>query len=408
MNEKPTIYIISGKNPLAARSGYPAYSYNLAKVITVLGYKVKIFCIGLKNEVVKDAIGEIHIVKSSLLRLPFLQDLEMAGLPIFSLQIALALLKAIKNDRKVMFWGIGPWGLPAALLKILPTGKKFTFLAYYPTTMKHEFRETLSAINIKDYGILIKLQTVMTYYTIIQLYTLLEKFILDKSDKIITHYLSSEKILSKQFNIKKSKFLRISYNVDLIKRSFLLNHIKQPIPAKPLIILVCRHDGRKGINYLLHAFSVLNKQKVKYSATIIGAGRLLVHHQKLAQKLGLKNVFMFGFIPDIKPFMSNATLYVFPSVEEGASALSILDAMKEGLPIVSTNVDGIPEDIEDNKSGLLVPPKNPTALADAIGKLLKNPTLAKRLGHQAKIRYQQKFNLTRVRNDIDKVLNQFS
>ena len=399
--ESPVIYIISGKNPLDARSGYAAYAYNLAKIITQLGFKVEIFMFGKSSKVIQSEIGTIHIIGSKLFS--FLKGTEMAGLALLAPKLSLSLAQRLKNEKKtVIFWGIGPWSLSLALIKLF-WNKKIFFLADYFTSIKHEFSGTVSAIEVKDYGILLKLQTLFAYLTIIPILSFLERFLLFKSDLIITHYFSTEQILKSQFGINSKKFKKLSYYTNSIKAAptHKLN-IKNP-----LIISVCRHDGRKGINYLLHAFSILNKKKFKYEAFIIGTGILRKAHIKLAKKLGLKNVYQPGFVSNLEPYLKKATVFVLPSLEEGSSALSILEAMKEGLPIVSTNIDGIIEDLENNKSALLVPPKNPQALANAIEQLLINPKLGKVLGKRAKTIYQKRYNLNKVKKDINKLIQGF-
>jgi starch synthase len=79
--------------------------------------------------------------------------------------------------------------------------------------------------------------------------------------------------------------------------------------------------------------------------------------------------------------------------------------MKMGIPIISTACDGIIEDIEHNKSGILVPKENPKAMAKAIERLLNNPGQARKLGYNAKRRYEEKFRPELVAGDIKKLLS---
>ena len=81
--------------------------------------------------------------------------------------------------------------------------------------------------------------------------------------------------------------------------------------------------------------------------------------------------------------------------------------MAAGLPVVATNVDGIPEDITDGVSGLLVPPGNATALADAIKTLLTNPYLAQNLGRNASMQFRRKHATGSVRMSIKNFLTSF-
>ncbi|MBI4049968.1 MAG: glycosyltransferase family 4 protein [Candidatus Doudnabacteria bacterium] len=99
--------------------------------------------------------------------------------------------------------------------------------------------------------------------------------------------------------------------------------------------------------------------------------------------------------------LSSFDIYVCSSVKEGLP-YTILEAAAAGLPIVSTRVGGIPEILEDGKSGLLVLAKNPGALAGAVKKLLDNPELAKTLGANARERVKN-FSLEKMLNKTEAV-----
>lgn len=210
MRTKSLIYIISGKNPLLAKSGYASYSYNLAKILTSLNYQVKIFCFGTKNQVIESPIGQVYISKSLIFSL--LKDMEMAGLLLLAPKLSLTLQKELKDTKKAIIWGIGPWSLAGAFLKIF-SGSRIILFSDYFTSVKHEFLGSLSGLRIKDHGLWIKLQAYLAYFTIIPLYTLLEQILLSLSNKIITHYQSTERILSHQFGFKKTKFIHLPYSV---------------------------------------------------------------------------------------------------------------------------------------------------------------------------------------------------
>lgn len=94
-------------------------------------------------------------------------------------------------------------------------------------------------------------------------------------------------------------------------------------------------------------------------------------------------------------------IYVCSSIKEGFP-YSILEAMAAGLPIVSTAVGGIPEALEDGRSGLLVPPRDPHALAEALKRLIDNPDFAKTLGTRARERVKN-FALEKMLRETEKV-----
>ncbi len=105
--------------------------------------------------------------------------------------------------------------------------------------------------------------------------------------------------------------------------------------------------------------------------------------------------------PNAAAELDNLDIYVCSSIKEGFP-YSILEAMAAGLPIVSTNVGGIPEAITNGKEGLLVPPKNPQALATAIKKLILEPGLAEQLSRAAQQKIQE-FSLDQMLTQTEAV-----
>ncbi|HMJ87606.1 MAG TPA: glycosyltransferase family 4 protein, partial [Vicinamibacterales bacterium] len=90
-----------------------------------------------------------------------------------------------------------------------------------------------------------------------------------------------------------------------------------------------------------------------------------------------------GLRTDARELLAGVTVSVMPSLNEGLSNV-LLESMAAGLPVVATRVGGTPEAIEDGVNGLLVPPGDSSALANAIGYVLAHPPLAARLGRAAR------------------------
>ena len=123
------------------------------------------------------------------------------------------------------------------------------------------------------------------------------------------------------------------------------------------------------------------------------------HEEKLKQEaiqLGInKHVKFLGPRLDIPEILAILDIYVFPSIWEGMP-LVILEAMAAKKPIVATKVGGIPEAVIHNHSSLLVPPKNPEALTNAILKILKNSNLAVSLAENAYNRFLKHFTVHKM------------
>lgn len=125
--------------------------------------------------------------------------------------------------------------------------------------------------------------------------------------------------------------------------------------------------------------------------------------RKITNHLNLNNHVIFtGFRTDIQKIIDASDIIVHASVKPDPLPTVIIEAMNLGRPVVATHVGGVPELIEHNKTGLIVPPHNCDMLAEAISKLLDNPEKAKSMGSNAKNVINEKFdpeiNLSKVLN----------
>ncbi|OGE76528.1 MAG: hypothetical protein A3C85_03835 [Candidatus Doudnabacteria bacterium RIFCSPHIGHO2_02_FULL_48_21] len=157
-------------------------------------------------------------------------------------------------------------------------------------------------------------------------------------------------------------------------RKWILNQVQDD---KTIVIgTIARDYPTKDLKTLRRAFTILQSEFPKTELKIISG-------------------------PNAAQSLSEFDIYVSSSVKEGFP-YSILEAMAAGLPIVSTAVGGIPEAVEHGKQGLLVPPKNPRALAAAIKKLIANPDLARQLGSGAQNKVQE-FSLDKMLAETEAV-----
>ena len=192
----------------------------------------------------------------------------------------------------------------------------------------------------------------------------------------------------------KEKIIKIYNGLDPQAISFLTKEqaCQQILPlacrdsAKPLIGVIANFYATKGLTFLIKAAALIRKnfQFSIFNLLIIGDGPERKKLEKMIKKLNLIDcVFLAGKIPQASRYLKAFDIFVLPSVKEGLPYV-ILEAMAAEVPIITTNVGGIPELIENGKSGLLVEPKNPIALAGAIERLLNNPEQQKSLAKNAK------------------------
>ncbi|MFX0207099.1 MAG: glycosyltransferase [Candidatus Hodarchaeota archaeon] len=199
-------------------------------------------------------------------------------------------------------------------------------------------------------------------------------------------------------NVHRDKVITIYNGVDLdyFNQSIRKDEVKKNLGLYPNHKVVCMIGNLrpiKGHEYFLQAASSILSDFREVQFMIVGEGPLLEDLEKLTNKLGLhQKVLFLGKTNDIREILSVTDVSVLSSLSEGFSN-TILESMSMGKPVVATRVGGNPEAVIDGATGLLVPPRDPNALANAVVKLLKNPELADQFGIMSKGRVREYFSL---------------
>lgn len=166
----------------------------------------------------------------------------------------------------------------------------------------------------------------------------------------------------------------------------------------------------KGHKYLLEAIPYILDEFTNVIFLIVGDGEEMPNLKELTRKLNIEKYVIFtGVRKDIENMLAVMDIFVFPSIEEGFGN-AVIEAMAMGKPIIATNICAFPETLENNKSGILVLPKDEKAIADAIVSLLKNPGKMKEISQASKIRYEQYFSAkimtTKIENVYENLLSE--
>ncbi len=167
------------------------------------------------------------------------------------------------------------------------------------------------------------------------------------------------------------------------------------------ILFVGRLVPQKGIRYLLEAINILqNKYKKNVKVAIVGEGPLGKKLKTMCEKLKIdRSVEFLGFRRDIDQLMKSSKLFVLPSCWEGFGIV-LIEAMKNRLPIVATNVGGIPEIITDGNEGVLVPKENPEILASSINYVLEDKKLCNKFIQNAYKKVQKEYSIEKYTNTM--------
>ena len=163
-----------------------------------------------------------------------------------------------------------------------------------------------------------------------------------------------------------------------------------------LLVSAGRLDELKGHKYLVEALSLCRKTGLKATLAIVGGGPLREELERQIAELGIAGfVQLPGEQEDLLPWLCAADIFALPSICEGTPN-ALLEAMSVGLPCVASNVDGIGEVASDGGDALLVAPKNPPALAQALSRLACDPALRGRLGSAARAKAMASFSLQKM------------
>ncbi|CAN5612070.1 hypothetical protein BH09PLA1_BH09PLA1_12490 [soil metagenome] len=164
------------------------------------------------------------------------------------------------------------------------------------------------------------------------------------------------------------------------------------VDGQPLIAAVGRLCEQKGFSFLLDAVARLGKMHAGATIAIAGNGPLRAALLEHARALRIESrVKLLGHMNDVRPLLEAADLVVLPSLWE-AMPYSLLEAMSMGLPAIGTRVAGVPEVIDADKTGFLVPPRDAVALAAAIQPLLGDRVRRDSMGRAARQRIIRLFD----------------
>lgn len=152
-------------------------------------------------------------------------------------------------------------------------------------------------------------------------------------------------------------------------------------PADRLVLHLAHLGAEKGQADLIAAAPRIHDAVPGARIAIAGGGELRERLERQAAATGAARILFVGFWPPerIPALLAAAAVFVLPSRNEGLGSV-LLEAMAAGLPIVASSTGGIPEIVRDGDTGLLVPPRDPSALAAAVIRLLTDSALAARLG----------------------------
>lgn len=168
-----------------------------------------------------------------------------------------------------------------------------------------------------------------------------------------------------------------------------------PVDA-PLVGVAARLVEAKGVQDGLRAFGIVAEQAPTAWMAIAGDGPMRPPLERLAHEVGVADrVCFLGWRDDVAALLDAFDVVLVPSLQEGFG-MTVVEAAAAAVPVVATEVGGIPEIVESGETGLLVPPGATDEMASALTRLLRDAALRERMGRRARERFVGRFSLDQM------------
>jgi glycosyltransferase involved in cell wall biosynthesis len=186
-----------------------------------------------------------------------------------------------------------------------------------------------------------------------------------------------------------------------------LTNIENKSPIKQYCLMLATYETRKGHFYLLQAFQRVVKHFPDVQLQIYGHGH---HHEKQrvaneVKRLNLENNVILGdFTPNTAELIAGASVLVVPSQAYESFGLTIIEAMAFGIPVVTTDVGGMPEVLGDSNAGYVCSKYESLEFATAIENILGNSVLASELGRNGRLAFESRYTAITMAANYKKLL----
>jgi len=360
-----------------SKDGAAANSFYVCRNLVDMGHEVIVICNQIKG-LSDEELKSIRIIKVNSLKLPLLEVISYS-------KAADNALRQLKENFDIIH-AQGSYGFF--------TFKNHTFNAKYIAT-NQGLINALEPLYVPS-----NIKSQIAKYLIFPILKRMDETVYRQSDKVIAISNSIKEEMIHFLGLPASKIV-VAYNG--INPSEYKTGTGEN--TKPILLYVGRLVPQKGIEFLIESIKIIKKRTDNFILSIAGSGILENKIKQIIQDYDLtQNVKLIGFIdkPALIDVYSNADVLVVPSLYEPFGLVNI-EAMACGIPVVGSNVGGIPEIIDDGKTGLLVQPGNPEELATAITRLLENKELRKKMGAAGRKRAKLYFDWKLITKKILKV-----
>ena len=327
---------------------------------------------------------DVHVA-FLLNRGPLSERLEQAGIPVHCLRGNEGLVRTLRGlielVRSKQFDLVHLYGFKTSIL-----GRAVFRALSRNTTTVHGIRGQHVSQSVDTAS--------LTTRTAVQM----ERFLSPLIDYYVSNSKGAVRFLTER-GLPKHKFVWIPSGIDTAEWV----QVAPTANSIPLIVCVARFHAQKRHADLVEALTLLASNDIAFRCVLAGDGPLLDNVKSQVDRSGLKE--LIEFRGRIEPFairevLAEADLFALSSEWEGLPR-SVIEAMAVGLPVVGTDVNGTNELITHGVTGLLVPPRDPTALAQSLTTLLLDAQMRREMGRWGRRRVEEEFDLRKTTRQLE-------
>ena len=205
------------------------------------------------------------------------------------------------------------------------------------------------------------------------------------------------------------EFVKVIYNGLDIPSHIDRYDFSTPYPGKKIIYSAGRLSEQKGFTYLIEAAAILKKSRNDLVFAVSGEGKLQEELTTQIKAAGLEDSFiLLGFTENIFPYLKGCDLFVLASLFEGMPNV-VMEAMAMKKPVVATDVNGARELMEEGahkKTGIIIPPQDPEAIATAIRTIIDSPDTMEQYGKAGHERVEKEFTIAAMTSNLERHLQE--
>ncbi|MFX1519270.1 MAG: glycosyltransferase family 4 protein [Promethearchaeota archaeon] len=384
--------------------GVFTHTRKISRKLIDLGNRVTVIATKNKGEPTLDVIDGIPVVRVHTTTVPsyFLgTDLYSRATRVFSycLQAALKLRKIHVQKKFDVICGQGISGFAGALFKLMCSLPLVIRTAWPYIGIKN--------ICLSERGNSIdRIKIEATHFPLI----IMDKLACTSAEKVTALSKSLAYEISKGYNIPYERIEIIPNGINVKEyENVACDEIKEKYNLWDTInvLFVGRINQRKGVDYLIDAIPKVLHSVKNIRFLLVGSGNTTFYKRR-ARELGIEQYINFvGHVShkDVNKYYASADIFILPSLYEGMPFV-VLEAMAAGKPVISTNIAGIPDIINNGHTGFLIDPKDVNAIAKYIIMLTKNEKLRKNVGNNGKEHVKKFFNIENVSKRLLSVFEQ--